>query len=81
MLAFWASGLGDGLYGCIIAPDFGIPDWETGVQEIEWVVPDDLSGVRFACTVPGHYFTMQGDFVVSYREKAIARDILNQSLR
>jgi hypothetical protein len=25
--AFWGSGVGDGLFGCIIAPDFGIPDW------------------------------------------------------
>lgn len=45
--------------------DTGIPDWNTGVQELQWVVPDDLTDVRFACTVPGHYFTMQGDFVVS----------------
>lgn len=45
--------------------DTGIPDWNTGVQELEWVVPEDVSDLRFACTVPGHYFTMQGDFVVS----------------
>ena len=45
--------------------DTGIPDWDTGVQEMEWVVPEDLTGVRFACTVPGHYFTMNGDFVVT----------------
>jgi uncharacterized cupredoxin-like copper-binding protein len=45
--------------------DTGIPDWDTGVQELEWVVPEDLTNVRFACTVPGHYYTMQGDFVVS----------------
>jgi azurin len=45
--------------------DIGIPDWDTGVQELEWVVPEDLTGVRFACTVPGHYFTMNGDFVVT----------------
>ncbi len=44
--------------------DVGIPEWETGIQELEWVVPDDLSGLRFACTVPGHYYTMQGDFIV-----------------
>jgi hypothetical protein len=25
--AFWASGAGDGLYGCIIGPDHGIPVW------------------------------------------------------
>ena len=45
--------------------DTGIPDWETGVQELEWVVPDDVSDIRFACTVPGHYYTMQGNFTVS----------------
>jgi uncharacterized cupredoxin-like copper-binding protein len=45
--------------------DTGIPDWESGVQELEWVVPDDVSDIRFACTVPGHYYTMQGDFTVS----------------
>lgn len=43
----------------------GIPDWESGVQELEWVVPDDLTGLRFGCTVPGHYLLMQGDFTVT----------------
>lgn len=46
------------------ATDVGIPDWDSGVQELEWVVPDDLTGLRFACTVPGHYALMQGDFAV-----------------
>ncbi len=45
--------------------DTGLPDWSTGVQELEWTVPDDISNLRFACTVAGHYFTMQGDFTVS----------------
>ncbi len=45
--------------------EVGVPDWDSGVQELEWVVPDDLSGVRFACTVPGHYTLMQGDFTVT----------------
>lgn len=45
--------------------DVGIPDWDSGVQELEWVVPDDLTGVRFACTVPGHYVLMQGDFTIT----------------
>ena len=45
--------------------DVGIPDWTSGVQELEWVVPDDLTGIRFACTVPGHYFLMQGDFTIA----------------
>ena len=47
------------------ATDVGIPDWDSGVQELEWVVPDDLTGLRFACTVPGHYSLMQGDFAVT----------------
>ena len=42
--------------------DVGIPDWESGVQELEWVVPADVSGLKFGCTVPGHYTTMQGTF-------------------
>jgi hypothetical protein len=45
--------------------DMGIPDWNSGVQEYEWTVPENVSDLRFACTVPGHYFTMQGDFVIS----------------
>jgi uncharacterized cupredoxin-like copper-binding protein len=45
--------------------DVGIPDWDSGVQELEWVVPDDLTGLRFACTVPGHYALMQGDFTLT----------------
>ena len=47
------------------ATDVGLPDWEAGVQELEWVVPEDLTGLRFACTVPGHYLLMQGDFTVT----------------
>ena len=45
--------------------DVGLPEWSSGVQELEWVVPEDVSELRFACTVPGHYYTMQGDFVVT----------------
>ena len=45
--------------------DTGLPDWNSGVQELAWVVPDDVTDLRFACTVPGHYYTMQGDFTVS----------------
>ena len=47
------------------ATDVGIPDWDSGVQELEWVVPDDLTGLRFGCTVPGHYTLMQGDFTIT----------------
>jgi uncharacterized cupredoxin-like copper-binding protein len=45
--------------------DIGIPDWSKGDQELRWVVPDDVSELRFACTVPGHYATMNGTFSVS----------------
>jgi uncharacterized cupredoxin-like copper-binding protein len=45
--------------------DIGIPTWTSGVQELEWVVPEDVGDIRFACTVPGHYTLMQGDFVIS----------------
>jgi uncharacterized lipoprotein YbaY len=45
--------------------DTGIPEWESGVQELEWVVPADISGLRFACTVAGHYLLMQGDFTIT----------------
>ena len=45
--------------------DTGIPTWATGVQELEWTVPDDLTDLKFGCTVPGHYTLMQGTFSVS----------------
>jgi uncharacterized cupredoxin-like copper-binding protein len=40
----------------------GVPDWSSGVQEFTWVVPDDISGLKYGCTVPGHYSLMQGTF-------------------
>jgi uncharacterized cupredoxin-like copper-binding protein len=40
----------------------GIPTWQSGVQEYTWVVPEDISGLKFGCTVPGHYALMQGTF-------------------
>jgi uncharacterized cupredoxin-like copper-binding protein len=50
----------------LIAPsattEVGIPTWQTGVQELTWVVPADISGLKFGCTVPGHYTIMQGTF-------------------
>ena len=45
--------------------DVGIPGWTSGVQTLEWVVPADVSGLKFGCTIPGHYYTMQGTFSVS----------------
>lgn len=45
--------------------DVGIPTWQTGVQELEWTVPEDITGLKFGCTVPGHYTIMQGTFSVA----------------
>jgi uncharacterized cupredoxin-like copper-binding protein len=45
--------------------DTGIPVWQTGVQELTWVVPADITGLKFGCTVPGHYTLMQGTFSVA----------------
>jgi mono/diheme cytochrome c family protein len=42
----------------------GIPDFQSDTQTFEWEVPDDPSGLQYACTIPGHYGTMHGDFVV-----------------
>jgi uncharacterized cupredoxin-like copper-binding protein len=44
--------------------DTGIPNWEGGVQEVTWVVPDDITGLKFGCTFPGHYKVMQGTFSI-----------------
>jgi uncharacterized cupredoxin-like copper-binding protein len=43
----------------------GLPDWSSGVQEFTWVVPDDITGLKYGCTVPGHYSLMQGTFSVA----------------
>lgn len=45
--------------------EFGIPDWTSGVQELEWTVPDDIAGLKFGCTIPSHYAWMQGTFSLS----------------
>jgi len=45
--------------------DVGIATWQSGVQELTWVVPADITGLKFGCTVPGHYALMQGTFSVA----------------
>jgi hypothetical protein len=45
--------------------EVGIPAWSRGTQEFEWTVPDDISGLMFGCTVPGHYQLMRGTFSVA----------------
>ena len=45
--------------------DAGIEDWirrPDRVQQVEWTVPDDISGLKFGCTILGHYDAMQGTF-------------------
>jgi hypothetical protein len=43
----------------------GVPDFNEGTQEFEWTVPDDITGLKYGCTVPGHYMLMQGTFSVA----------------
>jgi hypothetical protein len=43
--------------------DTGIEAWTTGVHELEWRVPDDVSDLMFGCTVPGHFSSIHGRFV------------------
>lgn len=43
--------------------DVGHPVWHSGVQTITWTAGGE--GLQFACTVPGHYNTMNGNIVVS----------------
>jgi uncharacterized cupredoxin-like copper-binding protein len=45
--------------------DVGIPGWDSGVRELQWTVPDDVSGLMFGCTVPGHFVLMHGTFTVT----------------
>ena len=44
--------------------DVGIPNWQAGVQYVEWLVPDDITDLKFGCTISAHYRTMQGTFSV-----------------
>lgn len=40
----------------------GVPQWESGVKELDYVVTADTASLMFGCTVPGHFQTMQGTF-------------------
>jgi uncharacterized cupredoxin-like copper-binding protein len=44
--------------------DVGHPTWQSGEQSVTWTVPEDAGDLQFACTVPGHYTTMHGTFVI-----------------
>lgn len=43
----------------------GVPEWESGVKEFDYVVTADTANMQFACTVPGHYQSMHGSFKVT----------------
>jgi uncharacterized cupredoxin-like copper-binding protein len=57
-------GTVDALEGNATAGLAGLAVFSTGTQSFTWTVPSDLSGLQFACTLPVHYTTMHGDFVV-----------------
>lgn len=46
--------------------DTGLTAWirngDTRIKQLEWTVPDDISGLKFGCTILGHYDAMQGTF-------------------
>ena len=42
--------------------DVGIASWSSGVQQVEWRVPEDITGLKFGCTIFSHYPRMQGTF-------------------
>jgi mono/diheme cytochrome c family protein len=42
----------------------GIPTFTEGTQTLTWTVPTEATGLQYACTVPGHYASMNGDFVI-----------------
>jgi uncharacterized cupredoxin-like copper-binding protein len=45
--------------------DVGIAEWSEGAQELIWIVPQDITDLKFGCTIHAHYFTMQGTFSVA----------------
>jgi len=42
----------------------GIPTWQIGVETLTWTVEPGDQPLQFACTVPGHYPTMNADIVI-----------------
>jgi mono/diheme cytochrome c family protein len=42
----------------------GIPTWQSGVETVTWTVEAGDAPLQFACTVPGHYTTMNGNIVI-----------------
>jgi hypothetical protein len=62
--SFWI-GTEEQLHEPMGVTDIGIPMWTSGTRELMWTVPEDVSGVMFGCTVPGHFELMHGDIVVA----------------
>jgi uncharacterized cupredoxin-like copper-binding protein/mono/diheme cytochrome c family protein len=61
---FWI-GTAEELQGSFAETDVGIPVWSSGVQSVVWTVPEEGAEVlQFACTVPGHYTPMHGNFQI-----------------
>jgi uncharacterized cupredoxin-like copper-binding protein len=42
----------------------GIPAFTSGTQEFQYTVTAETANLEFACTLPGHYPSMHGTFVV-----------------
>jgi hypothetical protein len=41
----------------------GVPTWSSdGPMTFDWVVPAEIAGLEFGCTLRGHYPTMHGAF-------------------
>jgi uncharacterized cupredoxin-like copper-binding protein len=60
---FWI-GPPDALSAGLVEGLQGVDAWESGVKELDYQVTSDTAGLQFACTVPGHYQTMHGSFVL-----------------
>jgi hypothetical protein len=54
--------------------DTGIGTFTSGVRELEWIVPDDVAGLMFGCTVPGHFTPMHGGFRLTPLGEAASSD-------
>jgi mono/diheme cytochrome c family protein/uncharacterized cupredoxin-like copper-binding protein len=43
----------------------GVPQFSSGSQSFIWTASSDVTGLEFACTLPGHYQTMHGSLVTA----------------
>ncbi|HEV8516640.1 MAG TPA: plastocyanin/azurin family copper-binding protein [Candidatus Limnocylindrales bacterium] len=57
-------GTADALKGNQTAQLEGVPDSTGGTHEFQYTFDDASAKLQFACTVPGHYPSMHGDFVI-----------------